>query len=87
MPEVGSEGLGNPYMELADQLDKMQAEKNKGIGVSCVREIVAYLRMGHIQSARAVAFTDGDKIENYPDIKQLLAEHGMVEEFRLRDEK
>jgi hypothetical protein len=65
---------------LADNLDKLQASKNDGRGISCVRTLVMYLRRGDIESAKAVCLNEGDKIRNYPDIKELL-------ETELMDEK
>jgi hypothetical protein len=55
---------------LADQLWDLQDPKNGFVGVSCVRTICTYLRMGEIRSAAQVAVTEGDKIRQYPDIVQ-----------------
>ena len=60
---------------LADKLDELQSSKFDGRGVSCVQTIVAYLKAGDLDSARAVCFNESDKIRDNPeirDIKELL---------------
>ena len=57
---------------VASMLDRLQAEKNDGRGVSCVRSIVAFLKHGDVESAQAVLVNEGDKIRNYPDIEKFL---------------
>ena len=61
------------WLELADKLDALQALKNDGRGVSTVRGIIASLRRGDIAGARAEAMNDGDKIQSYPDIKDMIS--------------
>ena len=65
-----------PLDEMADKLDALQGVKNDGRGVSCVRDIIAYLRRGDIGSARQVARTDHDKINDAlglnADIKEFI---------------
>ena len=63
----------NPNV-VADELDALQASKNEGRGVSCVRTMVMYLRMGNITSAIAVRMIEGDKTRSYPDIEKYLNE-------------
>lgn len=64
------------YNKLADKLDELQREKNNGRGVQCVSDIISYLRMGDIRSAKAIAWHDHDKINDalgvYKDIKKVL---------------
>ena len=60
---------------LINQLDKLQSKKNEGLGVSCVRDIVFYLKRNDIENAKAVWCNDGDKIHQYSDIKNFLIEH------------
>ena len=67
-----TENQQEEWNQLADKLDKAQKEKNKGRGVSCVKQIAQYLRMGMIKEARAFAHTDHDKIRNYPDLKEII---------------
>ena len=62
----------------ADRLDELQAEKNDGRGVSCVRVIVSELRRNDKASAATVANTDWDKIRSYPDIARYLKVIGLV---------
>lgn len=69
----------SPAEILADKLDELQSTKNEGRGVSCVRTLIAYLRRGDIDSAKAVCFNEGDKIRNYPDIEEVLAKELMEE--------
>lgn len=58
--------------ELADLLDELQAKENDGRGVSCVRQVVLYLRRGDIGSATRGARHDHDKIRSYPEIEKLV---------------
>ena len=60
------------YKALADQLDILQKKENEGRGVSCVRVIIDCLNSGDINGAKAVCVNEGDKIENYDDIKIFL---------------
>lgn len=60
------------WNQLADKLTALQAKENGDMGVSCVRQIADYLRMGMIREARTFAETDHDKISNYPDIKEVI---------------
>lgn len=57
---------------LADQLDELQSQENNGRGVSCVKSVVAYLRVGDLDHARQICFHDHDKIINYPAIKKFI---------------
>ena len=58
--------------KLADELDRLQAPKNDGRGVSCVQTIVIYLRLGKLAESRAICWNELDKIRNYPEIKAWL---------------
>ena len=60
------------WNEIADELDLLQKDKNKGRGVTCVRDIIGCLRRGDIKSAKHIASWDHDKIANYPDIEDFL---------------
>ncbi len=62
------------WHRIADELETLQGEQNDGRGVSCVRSVVHYLRVGDIASARQVCLTDGDKMRNYPVIKDYIKE-------------
>jgi hypothetical protein len=54
---------------VADMLDELQqAEK----GISCVRAIIHYLRLGNYVSALAIRRTDGDKTRAYPKVEKKL---------------
>lgn len=57
---------------LADALDDLQKEENDGRGVSCVQTIVACLRSGSIDKARAVVWNEGDKLWAYPYVHRFL---------------
>ena len=67
-----TENQQEKWSQLADKLEKAQADKNKGMGVSCVRQIAQYIRMGMIKEAQTFAHTDHDKIRNYPDLKEII---------------
>jgi hypothetical protein len=62
----------------ADHLDLLQSRQNDGRGVSCVRQLVAYLRRGDRQSAMAIANNEWDKIASYPEIADNLKAMGLV---------
>ena len=62
------------WSSLANELDALQESKNDGRGVSCVQDVIAYLRMGRVEDARARASCDHDKVSHYPDIEKILKE-------------
>ena len=62
------------YLDLANKLEELQAGKNNGMGVRCVRNIAAKLRVGNIDDARFICINEGDKIINYPDISEPIRE-------------
>ena len=62
------------YLGLADRLDELQATKNDGRGIGCVRDIIMFLRKDHVDDARSTAAHDGDKIRNYPDVEKIISE-------------
>lgn len=57
---------------IADELEKMQAIENEGRGISCVKTVIIYLRLGDLTKAKAVCDNEGDKIGNYPEIKEYI---------------
>lgn len=61
--------------KIADELEALQAEKNDGRGVSCVRAVVFDLRREKVESAQRTARGDWDKIRNYPDIADFMIDH------------
>lgn len=63
------------YSELSKKLMRLQEEANPGMGISCVRTICFYLELGDIESARATARNEGDKISGYPQITILIHEN------------
>ncbi len=67
---------------LANELEKSQSNKNEGRGVQAIRNIISDLRRGDLKSARAECFNQSDKIDNYPDIKEIL-----ITELFQKDEK
>ena len=60
--------------KLANELDRLQQEKNAGRGVTVIRSVITWLRQGEILKAQLEASLDHDKIQNYPDIEALLKE-------------
>lgn len=77
----------HPYAHLADELGEMQASKNNGRGVECVRWIVDDLRRGDIDAARADYRNQSDKYDNYPDIRKFLKDAGIAGEMRFGAEE
>lgn len=63
-----SEPTKEQMIQMAEELDVLQKDKNQGRGVSCVQHIVFELHKGNWESACAVATWDQDKIRNYEDI-------------------
>jgi len=63
------------YSELSKKLMRLQEEANPGMGISCVRTICFYLELGDIESARATARNEGDKISRYPKITIMIHEN------------
>jgi hypothetical protein len=55
---------------MADELEAAQAPENGGRGVSCMRVIITYLRLGHLSLAKNVRQVDGDKIRDYPTLEK-----------------
>lgn len=53
-------------------LDNLQATKNSGRGIECVRTLLFYLRRGELDKAQAVYFNESDKITSYPDVDKLI---------------
>jgi hypothetical protein len=60
--------------EIANLLESLQANENGGRGISFVRSIVHYLRIGDTESARNVWRNDGDKAHQYPTVYEKLTE-------------
>ncbi|MFA6536771.1 MAG: hypothetical protein WCT18_00030 [Patescibacteria group bacterium] len=65
-PTIVNEKSKEELLSLAQKLEELQKVENNGRGVSCLRLVVEYLKMGQLGAARQVCFTDGDKIFNYP---------------------
>ena len=74
MENLDKPKIEQKYLDLAQKLDELQASKNDGRGVNCVRDVVTYLRAGRIDEARAIVAHDGDKINGYPDIENIIRE-------------
>ncbi len=62
----------------ADRLDLLQSRQNAGRGVSCVRQLVFYLRRGDRQAAKSIAMNERDKIAFYPDVAEYIKAMGLV---------
>lgn len=83
-PESGSPDAHVPRLvyvdaaeKLADELDALQWKANEGLGVSCVRSVVTYLRRRGFTSARAVVNNESDKIGNHEAIVAVLERTGL----------
>lgn len=61
--------------EIAQQLESLQAKKNEGRGVSCVRTIISYLKNNDLDNAKAVCYNESDKLSSYPDIMDFIKEN------------
>ena len=59
-------------LKVADELEALQVSKNQKRGVSCVRDMIFYLRLGKIQTAINIRQLEGDKTRSYPDIEKYL---------------
>ena len=61
--------------QLAKELDQLQAPKNDGRGISCVKTIVTFLRRRQLDLAKNVYEVDGDKICGiYPDVDKFICQ-------------
>lgn len=79
--------LSRTFLErLSKRLDKLQAKKNDGRGVSCVRAIVSELSRGDVCGALAVTSNESDKIRGYKDIVRVLRKVGFWYDFALPNE-
>jgi hypothetical protein len=58
--------------ENINELDALQAKQNNGRGISCVKSIVLFLKLGQIATAIQIRSWDGDKITSYPEVEQKL---------------
>jgi hypothetical protein len=58
--------------DLTEKLEILNAEANSGRGVSCVKDIIMYLKRGDTNSAKAVYRNEGDKIRCYPEIQRVI---------------
>ncbi|OGZ11196.1 MAG: hypothetical protein A2942_03725 [Candidatus Lloydbacteria bacterium RIFCSPLOWO2_01_FULL_50_20] len=65
----------NDNERLSSELLALQKGENNGRGIPCVEDIAQYWKMGEIESARQIAWTDNDKIRNYPDLQQWLEDN------------
>ena len=63
--------------ELAGKLDVLQAKKNDGRGVSCVRTVIDSLRRGDFSGARACINNESDKIRSHEEIVAVLEHTGL----------
>jgi hypothetical protein len=70
----------NAILPLSDQLRKLQAPKNDGRGVCCIREISYHLGSGRRDMAIAAVRNEWDKIANYPDIAEWLKKHELADQ-------
>ena len=60
--------------KIAERLDVLQKDQNDGRGISCVKSIITYLKLGDLRSAIAVRQHDGDKTISYFDVESYLTE-------------
>lgn len=73
--------FGFPVEEIADELDRLQASKHEGRGVSCVQTLIFFLRREEFDKAKAVARNESDKIRSHEEIVAVLKRIGFWYEF------
>lgn len=54
------------------ELTRLERTVNGDMGVSCVRDILLYLRQGDFESAKNVRQADGDKTRQYAELEPVL---------------
>ena len=62
-------------IELAAELHSLQRVKNDGRGVSCVRDVIAFLDRQEPKMAAIICCNEWYEIRNYKDIKDCLVEN------------
>ena len=60
------------YNTLADKLEALQASRNNGNGITCVKSLIFYLRKGMIPAAKSLCFNDDDKFDFWEDIRDII---------------
>lgn len=61
------------YMKIADSLYGLQATKNGGQGIQCVKDMCGWLRQGEVNKAREIYNWDADKFaDKYPDVDEYI---------------
>lgn len=55
-----------------DTLDTLQAKQNNGRGITCVKDIISFLRNNDFPQAFAIRQWDGDKTRLYPEVENQL---------------
>jgi hypothetical protein len=61
-------------MELIDRARRIEAQLNDGRGVSCARDALSFLAMGHESEASRIIEWDHDKLRNYPGLQLVFAQ-------------
>ncbi len=69
------------FAEIANRLEVLQQNENNGRGVSCVKEVIVWLRRGDFEKAKLMATHDHDKIANYPEIERIMETYGLCESY------
>lgn len=68
------------HKNMADGLDDLQRSENDGQGITCVKQIVTYLRMGELEKAKGIYDNNKNEIENYSEINDFLIKKLFKEE-------
>lgn len=66
-------------LPLSEQLQRLQAPKNNGRGVACIRGVCSDLSFGDRKGAMMLVAHDWDKIANYPDIAKFLKDNQLAD--------
>ena len=66
------------------KLEKMESKANNGAGITCVKNIIFFIKKGELDKAKSKFSWDGDKVTQYPEINLYLINnlgcrtHGIV---------
>lgn len=64
--------------KLISDLSEMESRLNRPMGISCLRAVILYLKRGDIESAKAIADLDFDKMRQYPELAEYVKKSGLL---------
>lgn len=74
------------FEHLAAQIAELANAQHDGRGVEFLRWVIDDLRAGDLERAKANLANQSDKLAQYPKIKELLKEEGLIEEIDWNNE-